>query len=174
MHNSTRTAATSTDMTDNGLGRALTDTPLHSHALLRRLPLSHFIDSQHFLLSLSHSLTPTLSYIASCAILLSLLRSSPDISPLPPSTMVETVLAVAAANKVIADAVAGINGLDWRQDQAACDSCKHGPTFVRTLGVKVLGVGEQHDQHSCGCRLVRQSGKSTECGCEWTKDDNQR
>ena len=64
--------------------------------------------------------------------------------------------------------------IPWRRDQPACKECGHGPTFVRKLGVKVLGVGKNHDQHSCGCRLVRNLKKATHCGCVWTLDDNFR
>lgn len=68
---------------------------------------------------------------------------------------------VAAGLRELAD---WIDGFSYKSIGSVCPSCGHGPIYQRHVGFIIGG----HNQQSCPCRLIRQSGKSHECGCEWT------
>ena len=75
----------------------------------------------------------------------------------------DTAQAIAQA---IADLATWIGGFNYSSIGDTCPQCGHGPRYKRHVGFMIGG----HDQQSCPCRLIRQSGRATPCGCEWTQD----
>jgi len=59
-----------------------------------------------------------------------------------------------------------LSGFEYESIGSRCPSCQHEPVYQRHVGFVIGG----HDQQSCPCRLIRQSGRTHPCGCEWTED----
>lgn len=70
------------------------------------------------------------------------------------------------ATAAIQAAIGWITSFNYQSIGTPCPACHHAPVMQRHVGFIIGG----HHQQSCPCRLVREAGQQTPCGCEWTND----